>query len=638
MNIRIIALFALLCMAAIQTALQAAAETPGTNSENAPAAAAASPSWLLYSNGIYYKNLAVEKPQTPEGSVNLKKALEFFEAAAQSGAALDLVYYQMSECYYYLFDLGNSIEYAKKSIALNNTSIQPYNRLFNIYMRMKNYTAAADILESYLAVDPGNIYVQNHLAEHYYNNLRDVDRAIAAYNRVIALSQQEAVEDYFLENALYNLGYIYFERGDFEKAISLFRETLQVNKNNLNALYMLAALLMEDGKLDEAEYHARAYYAKSTENAAINAILGRVLYVKNSPEAARYLSRAGESKSMDGRLARALYQEILKRDDDAESVLEAAVKIRPKLPSPHIALGKINERRTDAEKAFNSFLTAGVLLYQGGMFTEAAYYLQRAGRIKANTAGVHYYLGRVYEDAQKLSLAIVNYRKAQDLSPSNDLIIHIGYLYGARGDYDRAMAYFARASQLDPENSKPHFFSCLVSLWNKNYVRAESDIRKALSLGDENETYYFYLAMATEKMDKFDETVRSLEKAIEHDPLSARALNFLGYIYAERNINIDRSHSLILQALELEPGNGAFIDSLGWVLYRQGRYQEALEKLLEAEKILSENKAPDPVVYDHIGDTHLKLGDPSRAVEYWKKALEFEKNDAILKKIKDHEQ
>ena len=101
----------------------------------------------------------------------------------------------------------------------------------------------------------------------------------------------------------------------------------------------------------------------------------------------------------------------MNNDDAAAATLEAGLKIRPKMAALHIALGKISERKNNTEKAFNEYLTSGVILYQSGMLTEAAYYLRKADRIKENVAGIHYYLGRTFEDLQKVSLAIYTSRK-----------------------------------------------------------------------------------------------------------------------------------------------------------------------------------------------------------------------------------
>jgi len=594
------------------------------------------PGWSAYSYGIYYKNLALQDPQSAESSALLKKSLAHFHEALKSGESLGLIYAQISECHYYLYEFSQSLDYARKAIELDKKEIQPYNRMYNIYMRLGNNVKAAEILEEYLTNDPENIYVRNLLAEHYLNKIRDLEKAAGCFEKVLELSEREAVDDYYRENALYGLGFIRYNQGDTAGAIELFRRTIELNRNNLNVLYMLAAICMEEGMIAEAEKYALQYFPNNPENPAVNSILGRIYYIKNNPVSGSFLLRASASKSIDGTLSRALYDELLGNDDAAAATLEAGLKIRPKMASIHIALGRISERKNDPDRAFNEYLTAGVLLYQSGMLTESAYYLRRADRIKENVAGINYYLGRAYEDSQRISLAILHYRKAEKLNPNIDLLIHIGYLYGVRGQYDAAFDSFSRASGMDPANSRPYFFSGLVALWKKNYPQAESDIRKAISLNGEDETYYFYLAMVMEKLHKFDEAVSSLEQAIKYNPKSARAYNFLGYLYADRNMKIDESHSLILKAIEIEPNNGAYIDSLGWVYYRKGNFPEALEKLLEAERLLAEEESSDPCVFDHIGDTYLKLGDKSRAVQYWKKSVEHESNEAIEKKIRDN--
>jgi tetratricopeptide (TPR) repeat protein len=139
-----------------------------------------------------------------------------------------------------------------------------------------------------------------------------------------------------------------------------------------------------------------------------------------------------------------------------------------------------------------------------------------------------------------------------------------------------------------------------------------------------------------DKLSRVDRAIDSLEKAITHNPKSGRAYNYLGYLFADRNMHLDRSLELIRKALELEPDNGAYIDSLGWVYYRRGDYALALKNLLEAEKILRKAETPDPVVYDHIGDAYLKMGKTSDAIIYWEKSNEMKRDESIKEKIRKH--
>jgi Flp pilus assembly protein TadD len=103
-------------------------------------------------------------------------------------------------------------------------------------------------------------------------------------------------------------------------------------------------------------------------------------------------------------------------------------------------------------------------------------------------------------------------------------------------------------------------------------------------------------------------------------------------MYAEKGVNLEEAVSLIRTALELEPNNGYFIDSLGWAFYQQGRYSEALLELQRAVERAKE----DPVIFDHLGDAYLKNGLEEEAVQAWEKSLSLDPAAAGVKqKIED---
>ena len=155
--------------------------------------------------------------------------------------------------------------------------------MYNIYMRLGNNVKAAEILEEYLRNNPDNIYVQNLLAEHYLNKIRDIDKAAQAFEKVIALADHEAADDYYRENALYSLGFIRYNQGNTAEAIALFKQTLDLNRNNINVLYMLAAICMDEGMVADAEEYASQYYLKNQDNITINSILGCDILHKKQP-------------------------------------------------------------------------------------------------------------------------------------------------------------------------------------------------------------------------------------------------------------------------------------------------------------------------------------------------------------------
>ncbi len=145
-----------------------------------------------------------------------------------------------------------------------------------------------------------------------------------------------------------------------------------------------------------------------------------------------------------------------------------------------------------------------------------------------------------------------------------------------------------------------------------------------------NEFFYFQMASTYERKGDIEQAVKYFEKTLDLAPNFAEALNYLGYMWAERGENLDRARDLIEKALKQEPENAAYLDSLGWVLFKQGRPEEALGHLLKAIELTAE---PDPTLFDHLGDIYAALKEPDKAREAWRKSLALEPNEKIQKKL-----
>jgi Tfp pilus assembly protein PilF len=141
--------------------------------------------------------------------------------------------------------------------------------------------------------------------------------------------------------------------------------------------------------------------------------------------------------------------------------------------------------------------------------------------------------------------------------------------------------------------------------------------------------------MAYEKIGYTQDTIVDLKKIIELDPSNSVSYNFLGYLYAEKNIELEESLKLIKKAIDIEPDNPAYQDSFGWVLYRYGKYEESLHHLQLARQMMEEKKEEDPTVYDHLGDVLLKMNDINSARESYEKAENLFKEKTEKDKIKD---
>ena len=262
----------------------------------------------------------------------------------------------------------------------------------------------------------------------------------------------------------------------------------------------------------------------------------------------------------------------------------------------------------------------------------------------------HYILGSIYERTGDIDKAIPEYEKALRQDNKNAHIhLSLGTAFLKKNDVPKALEELNLASKYDPEAVEPHAILALlyfsqenpaaagkeyetaltkasqlepaniniykslgaVYLHNKNFTAAENTFKLILSLTPKDAEAFFYLAN------------------IYDEPEYAQALNYLGYFYAEQNRLLPQAQALIKKALEIEPENGAYVDSLGWVYFRQGKVKEAVVELERAKTMLE-----DPVIYDHLGDAYLKLKDLVKAKENYEISLKLDNSQAnIIKKL-----
>jgi tetratricopeptide (TPR) repeat protein len=157
----------------------------------------------------------------------------------------------------------------------------------------------------------------------------------------------------------------------------------------------------------------------------------------------------------------------------------------------------------------------------------------------------------------------------------------------------------------------------------ENYGRAADTARQALDTYRDDPDLLFRLAASLERQKQFSESVTAFERLLvirsDHGP----ALNYLGYMWAERGENLPRALELIQKAVDLDPGNGAYLDSLGWAYFQLGKYDLAEKNLREA----SDLNPDDATVEEHLGDLFEKLGDITKARARWKHALTQKPDD-----------
>ena len=123
-----------------------------------------------------------------------------------------------------------------------------------------------------------------------------------------------------------------------------------------------------------------------------------------------------------------------------------------------------------------------------------------------------------------------------------------------------------------------------------------------------------------------------LQQVLDEFPDDAGAVNDLGYLWADQGVHLQRALKMIRHAVAAEPDNAAYRDSLGWVYYRLGRYQEAVAELEKAAA-----KEPAARVFDHLGDAQLKAGHPDKAADAWRRGRRAYRKDKEAQKAEEME-
>ena len=243
------------------------------------------------------------------------------------------------------------------------------------------------------------------------------------------------------------------------------------------------------------------------------------------------------------------------------------------------------------------------------------------------------YLGWLYEQIDDVEGALDAYRTNIDLDATfYDSRIHLGILLYRLTRYDEAVRHLTQAAGLKPSNSETHLMLGLSYLQADEFEQATSAFEKGLEYHPDDENLRFNLGAAYDKLDRFPDVVREMEAVLALNPDHTDALNYLGYSYADRGINGEEAVELTRRAVALKPDNGAYVDSLGWALFKVGRVAEALREIQRASELVKD----DPVIFEHLGEIYLIQEHQDAAKAAWIRALELDPhNDKLIKRFRE---
>lgn len=257
----------------------------------------------------------------------------------------------------------------------------------------------------------------------------------------------------------------------------------------------------------------------------------------------------------------------------------------------------------------------------------ASAYLRQLLELGERIDEAHYYLGRIEEERNNPEKAISHYQAVevgQEYMAANN---RVGEILLDSGQVKRSRDWFERQRGSNPDQR-----DSLFGLEAELLARAGAP-EKAMDLLDNalretpgSEALLYARAMLHEQQGDLLAMEADLRAILAADPDNATALNALGYTLANRTRRYDEALSLVSRALALQPNEPAILDSMGWVLYRMGRYEEALGYL---ERAYAE--FPDPEVAAHLGEVMWTLGNTEAARDVWRTAALREPDHPVLR-------
>ena len=326
----------------------------------------------------------------------------------------------------------------------------------------------------------------------------------------------------------------------------------------------------------------------------------------------KFLAAHPAAKDIRLSVARLLVNEH--RNDEARKEIQALVKQHPQDPAVALA--------------------AGLLAVQASDWALADVQLKRSLELDASGANVdtvRFYLGQVSEELKKTDEALQWYRAVGEGDQYIPAQSRIATLLAKQGKVSEARALLqAIQSQSLPQRIQLVQAEAGVLRDTGAYQQAYDVLSEASEKYPNTPELMYDLAMMAEKVNRIDVLESNLRRLIEMRPDHAHAYNALGYTLADRTDRFEEAYQFVDKALKLAPEDPFIQDSMGWVLYRLGRLQEAQNYLEKAYK-----RRPDPEIAAHLGEVLWAQGRRDEARRMWQSALdEHPTNETVLAVIK----
>jgi tetratricopeptide (TPR) repeat protein len=480
-----------------------------------------------------------------------------------------------------------------------------------------------------------------------------------------------------------NIGKDYLWLGREESAFLMLKRAVLLDPKDLESRGLIARLLLQKGNLAESEKEYRIILRVDSASTEAYSQLAIIALRRNEPAKAVDLYRKviAHSRDFDSRMYWGLAELYMgqNRFQEADSVFRRLVLIDSSEATGYLGLGTVREAtrdtagavafyrkaldldpelkearerlgglysesgRTDLALSLSreavsldstdmpSWLTIGDLQRQSGDSASAMETFRAAAVRFPDAWQPHLSLGRLLLDGGRNREAFGEFSKVAGMSEKNFLGLFLGGVALLQMDStSESLPWFRDALEINPEEPMANFYLGNAFLQLNRSEEALPFLTRALKGRPDWVGAMSSLAGAYENLKSYALADTFYTRALRLEPDNATVLNNYGYSLTVRGIRLQEALEMTRKAVEKEPENGAFLDTMGWIYFNLGDYPQALEFIEKAYGLRKDS----PDVIEHLGDVYDKLGRKDDAAAMWEKALEHRKDDpGLLKKL-----
>jgi tetratricopeptide (TPR) repeat protein len=645
--------------AAAQTSPAKPAESPSADSNAAPSKSAqASPRKVDRAVAYYHYTVAhmYEEQVTVYGRSELaNKAMEEYRLAIEADPSSEFLTSGLAELYVKTGRIRDAVLQAQDILKRDPNNLEAHKLLGRIYLRSLGdlpgggngsenvLKLAIDQYEQIVKIEANNVddhlllgrlYRLNNDLQKAETELKtavqldpDSEEAVTTLSLLYsdegdtthALQVLSSVPDTGRSAKLYAaLGATYEQRKDYKLAIDAYKHAIQLDRDNLDAIRGLAENLLNDGQIDASLDQYKVIAAANPEDAQTYLRISEIYRRQGKYDDALDSLKKAEAMVPDALEVPyniAVVYEAQARYDEAVKILQDLLKKTEK-PDSSYSQSDRNNRGIFMERL-------GMVYRDQENYPAAVEVFRQMIALGDDNARSGYQnIIDTYRDAKQWSQATATAKEAvQKLPNDRELRMVLDAQLADNGDPEKPLADVRAMLKGTPEDRDVYLRLAIMYTRLKRFGDAEDALNKAEQLStkpDDKEYVYFLRGDTYEHEKKFDEAEAQFKKVLAITPQSASALNYLGYMNADRDVRLEESLNYIKTAVSLDPTNGAYLDSLGWAYFKLGKYDLAEENLTKAALRMGS----DPTVQDHLGDLYQKTGRLKLAAAHWERAVE----------------